>query len=174
MKDFSIFVLISIVFGCAKIPQIPEEVGVSEQIAKIAIDDIVNNSGIDIYENDSVFFISAFKNRTESIELTIYPPLDKYTVIKGQENLIDFPTSYYEIDGRIFFWDDLSNDSMSDVKSKLKEYNQIDTLGAGDTNIERIDDSNEGILYYFCVDDPTKFKLVQLGSTKYSLKLKCN
>ena len=147
-----------------------------------AIKDFINTSKL--YKTDSIFYVRfvEFNDKILGVSIVgdsenkLYPTNEN----KIGTNLPYFPTNYFIVNGKLFYWYDSTKTIDSNLITIFAKYNLIDSMNV-DSIVGippiTIDDSKKGVDYYFCRNNLKKYKKVTtriaMGWYEYP-KLRCN
>ncbi|HLY70085.1 MAG TPA: hypothetical protein VKR53_10190 [Puia sp.] len=123
---------------------------------------------------DSVFSIHVQDINEEILGVSILADRNKIAVVTENESTYSykgFPSSYFEKNGKLFYWNDSAKNVSPDVIKKFSEIMRIDTIIVGKYMPPRIlDDAERSTDYYFCVMNLKKYKRVtsRIAMGRYS------
>lgn len=143
---------------------------INNDVVNKAINDFYNKSSL--VKEDTVFSVSYKNLDADIIQVNIIGNPNKF-YIENDKPLNRLPTKYIEYGGKIFYWNDGSQDKLdSSIINKLQHYGLIEY----NTDIieYNIDDKKKGSSYFFCRKDLSKYKKIQSSHSSNKIpKLNC-
>lgn len=121
-------------------------------------------------KKDSTYLVSIRNIDDMVFRVDIAKGLEKLLV--ATEDGVNFshralPTSYIELDNKLFYWVDSTQKVTDDLIKMLVKYNRLDTMVINSYIPARlIDDSRDAVLYYFCKENLTRYRKVRTKNTK--------
>ena len=164
MKQYFIVLANIILFlsGCSPWKKVLVAKGNRNDAIKNAVSDFLHTPRF--FKKDTVFDVMCQNIDSDILGITILGNPNKVSVIT--ENEIEysykaFPTRYVERDGKLFYWNDSTVSTPSDLVKKLSMMNRIDTaiLHKYLPPTEN-DDAKKGVDYYFCKSNLKRYKRV--------------
>ena len=160
-RTISLVVLLSTLISCASWKEMQESDGDEFIAVKNAILDLRNTES-KFYESDDVYSVRIKRDGNDIIGLSFYGALNKFIVIDDES--IESPTlpnRYYEVDDKLFYWNEGSGKTSNELIEKLIEYNQLDTLKSVGDDISVLDHLKPSFHFYFCSKNLLVYKKVK-------------
>ena len=141
--------------------------GGHEQSIENAIYDFANTTMF--FKKDSVFSISFNAAQDSILTVSILGATNKLYPTPNNNlgsSIPYFPTRYKEFENKLFVWYDSNYVVTKEIFQILDRYNHIDTVNLhGIVRIpdSTIEDSKQGVDYYFCKCDLSRYKKVKIS-----------